>query len=74
MAFPVGIPALPSHVHGFCAWKSTASSWNHREGAKLTLRNSARFFFSEKMVRPWNRLPRKALEPPYLEVFKNRWK
>lgn len=28
--------------------------------------------FSEKMIKHWNRLPRKVVEPPPMEVFKER--
>ena len=30
-------------------------------------------YFTERVVRCWNRLPREAVDAPFLEVFEARW-
>ncbi|KAK4821689.1 hypothetical protein QYF61_027453 [Mycteria americana] len=51
--------ALHNYLKGGC-----------REGRfRLDIR---KFYFTERVIKPWNRLPREVVESPSLEVFKRR--
>jgi len=48
--------------------RTRSNSFNLREG-RFRLNET---FFTTRVVKQWNRLPRKAVEAPFLEIFKVR--
>jgi len=58
--------ALYNHLNGGCCEVGVGFQLHHERFRLDTMKN----FFSRRVVRCWNRLPREVLKSPYLKVCK----